>query len=33
MFYKQFLELCNRNGTKPTPLIKSLELSPDNLKR
>ena len=33
MFYTQFLELCNRNVTKPTPLIKSLELSPDNLKR
>lgn len=33
MFYKQFLELCNRNGTKPTPLIKSLGLSPGNLKR
>ncbi len=33
MLYKQFLELCSREGTKPTPLIKSLGLSPGNLKR
>lgn len=33
MFYAQFLELCNKEGVKPTPLIKSLGLSPGNLKR
>lgn len=33
MFYAQFMELCNINGVKPTPLIKSLGLSPGNLKR
>lgn len=33
MFYEQFIELCSRNNVKPTPLIKSLGLSPGNIKR
>lgn len=33
MFYKQFIELCQRNNEKPTPLIKSLGLSAGNIKR
>ena len=33
MFYAQFLELCNKEGVKPTPLMKKLGLSPGNLKR
>ena len=33
MFYAQFIELCERDGIKPTPLIKSLGLSPGNLER
>lgn len=33
MFYTQFISLCEKNNVKPTPLIKSLGLSPGNLKR
>lgn len=33
MFYDQFIELCRKEGVKPTPLIKNLGLSPGNLNR
>ena len=33
MFYDQLIKLCDKNGTKPTPLLKSLGLSPGNLNR
>lgn len=33
MFYDRFIELCKQRGEKPTPLLKSLGLSPGNLAR
>ena len=33
MFYEQLLYLCNKNGIKPTPLLKELGFSASNLKR
>lgn len=36
MFYNRFLELCEKKGVKPTPLLKSLNVSPsisDNWKK
>lgn len=33
MFYTQFIKLCEKEGIKPTPLLKSLGLSATNLKR
>ena len=32
-FYARFMEICKKNGVKPTPLIKSLGLSTGNLKK
>lgn len=32
-FYQRFIKLCNDNNIKPTPLLKQLNLSPNNLKR
>ena len=33
MFYQQLIALCEREGVKPTPLIKSLGFSAGNIKR
>lgn len=33
MFYEQLIALCERDGVKPTPLIKSLGFSAGNIKR
>lgn len=33
MFYEQFIALCERDGVKPTPLIRSLGFSAGNIKR
>lgn len=33
MFYQQLITLCEREGVKPTPFIKSLGFSAGNLKR
>lgn len=33
MFYEQFIALCERDGIKPTPLIRSLGFSAGNIKR
>lgn len=33
MFYDQFILLCNRDGVKPTPLIRKLGFSAGNIKR
>lgn len=33
MFYSQLIKLCKERNIKPTPLVKSLGLSPGNLKR
>lgn len=33
MFYQQLIALCEREGVKPTPFIKSLGFSAGNLKR
>ena len=33
MFYQQLITLCEREGVKPTPLIKSLGFSAGNIKR
>lgn len=33
MFYDQFISLCNRDGVKPTPLIRKLGFSAGNIKR
>lgn len=33
MFYQQLIALCEREGIKPTPLIKSLGFSAGNIKR
>lgn len=33
MFYDNFLALCKQKGERPTPLIKSLGLSPGNLSK
>lgn len=32
-FYARFMDICKKNGVKPTPLIKSLGLSTGNLKK
>ena len=32
-FYTRFMDICNKAGVKPTPLIRSLGLSSGNLKR
>lgn len=33
MFYDVLVDLCEKTGTKPTPLLKQLHLSPGNLQR
>lgn len=33
MFYDQLISLCNRDGVKPTPLIRELGFSAGNIKR
>ncbi len=33
MFYQQLIALCEREGVKPTPLVKSLGFSAGNIKR
>lgn len=33
MFYDQLILLCNRDGVKPTPLIRKLGFSAGNIKR
>lgn len=33
MFYSQLIALCEKEGVKPTPLIKSLGFSAGNIKR
>lgn len=33
MFYEQLIKICNERNVKPTPLVKSLGLSPGNIKK